>query len=315
MKLLTLHGTLTFGHRRDPGTTSSSEISVPSQPVQSLSPWAQNWKVGKDRWYYLGRAQWCLFESDMATNAAMTAHWYRHNIGQQPLSELYHLDPRELLCRYLDFQTAISTRFFSTVYSFGQDSQSSLFEFATYINVTLGLVIHKKRTFLGSSRPGVSTFPIIAWSDLVFRTWAEQCHQEQKSLSSLRYLYFSLERVLGDLDVTKRTEVLQSIVMNDLKIKMQADGSTTTRRYDPGDNNFYALLGTNQGAAVVDMLTYHIKSLATRDEQSGAITKVKTVRSIRFAGYAHPRGDVLLDGEKTMFQMLITLDDIAPPVT
>lgn len=180
--------------------------------------------------------------------------------------------------------------------------------------------------------------PFAAWPDLVFQEWSRECAQAQKPMASLQYFF------VGEMIGTNTQKTVQYIVNRAPTLtvmnaplsgdSLQSIGSryTSILSYTPNDDNFFALLGTLRAAMVMDMLTFHAGDLATRDEQTGAVTKVKSIRKIQiacqapltFAAVAEETVSVartiMLGGGKfttpripMLFDMLITLEDIDPP--
>ena len=120
---------------------------------------------------------------------------------------------------------------------------------------------------------------------------------------------------------------MQYIADHDKELELAGnDKYSTTVRYNSTDQNFFALLGTVQGAAVMDLITFYAGDFATRSSD-GAVKAVKSVREIWLAGREQhtlktnvnvsktlptPDGEYTIKKPLTM-DMFVVLEDIDPP--
>lgn len=252
--------------------------------------------------------------------------WVIHRIARAPSDDycnvtnglLYRIHPR-----------ACTHRFDSLWLHHNSPQASSEFERTTNVlmNVDQGMIISARLKGWSSWRDSTARWnsePPAAWPDLVFSQWSRVCRQHQRPIASLQSIFF------GDV-IFPTTKVIQAIADYDSNLfKLPGSTNTPVVRYNSSDDNFYALLGTGYGASIMDMLVFHANEFATGDESTGAVTKIKSVREIQLAGRPYtiysafdsrvwvkppePTGRRSVVGEKMVFDMLITLEDVeAPP--
>ena len=194
----------------------------------------------------------------------------------------------------------------------------------------------QERTDSRLDPPKISAEPLDTWPEISFEIWRQKCDQATKNTASLQTVIMSKLFGRGSdkgWAVDANWKTLQYIADHDPQlhvIKTYSRYYTSTLRYTPEDDNFFALLGTAHGNAVMELLMFHAKSFATMDQLTGAAEKVKSIRDIQIAGNeiyawgrtvpmmynAAPSGSPPRYIQRNMnFDMIITLQDVSPRVS
>ena len=143
-----------------------------------------------------------------------------------------------------------------------------------------------------------------AWPNLVFDMWSELSAQTGEEISSLEAVLMGL--LNGPTTGPVTDAVIWFLEQRDPRLPYNPANLQAPRivRYTPEEDNFYALLATDPGRAVMELLLFHANSFATRNAQTGIVEKIKTIRDIRLS--AQP------DEVFRMYDMYVTLEDIDP---
>lgn len=167
-----------------------------------------------------------------------------------------------------------------------------------------------------------------------FRTWHSRVDEGHKDrppstvqTSDLKYIVF------GEFSESEETiDVIEDIWSFDPALKAE-DYVTGIATYTPSDDNFYALIGTQYGKSAVLMLERYPNSFATRNPNTRAVKKVKSIRDIKIAGGGYEirqrsssgeswttfdsetssTSDFKYPWDRFSFNMIFTLEDIDHP--
>ena len=180
-------------------------------------------------------------------------------------------------------------------------------QFENYINVTnqhivtYQLVPTRTATMRFMSALATDIWPAFTWS-----RWRELCQQHQVPISSLQHIAFIYNHSGDPDDIARDIQFFHPDYIP--RLNSNANGSDQPlHRFTPPDDNLFALLGTMPATAVGDLLVLHQKSLATRNEQTGAVEKVKSIRDIQVVQSGGQR-----KASFRPYNLYITLQDFDP---
>lgn len=294
------------------------------KPRTNKDVWDVSRMHGEQLWETLNMAHRCLWSLQTADRT----HW---GAGHFPAATLPSDITKSGLLRSVN-PDACNAIFDEEGYYFGFNNDLT-YAYGTYMNVNQKTIINQffsEEEDRITSKSDEGGEEIVAqrstvWPDLIFNVWKEKCEQMRVPTSSLQFLF------MGELMGQYTTRMFEHIHKHDPNWVARLAWSwgplrTSIVRCEPGDDNFFAILGVKAGAAVMDMLISHAGELATRDEQTGDILKVKSISNIQFAGRTADLNDerqmpMITEDEPAYgggfclvaIDVIITLQDIDPP--
>ena len=232
-----------------------------------------------------------------------SANWQTISEEIDPLGDAY-CGEGGILRRFLPEacgQTFIQTKYFYAPTSALEDLENLDVGFVTYMNATLKLVItdvvHGVAGQWGrSGDPEVTqTFSpaFDVWGDLVLSEWRVLCSRAHKDISSLEYVVFR--------DITRRptTDIMRYIVQRSL------DPNINSQEIRQDEDDFFALVGSEYGSRVQQLIGRHANSFATREPTTQIVNGVKSIGSFQIFNFR-------MLGIRPVGSLFIKLADVDP---
>ena len=253
---------------------------------------------GEAMWSVLINAQGCLWEPALQRSGFEDPHI--EDLGLTPLNQDMKDRCRWILCNVMPIPHAsdavYSRRAVSVLYS-GESHLSRILD--DYMNTELSIIItniqfgirSRSDRFYDRAMDPENAVTLPEVQRITFDEWRRQCRRTGKPVNSLRYILIA--------DVNKYENLETKLVFDE--VGSRSPSYQLNKVVGPPDPAFYAILGVVPVAAIVDVLVFHQRSLATKNWLTGAIEKVKSIREITFT-----------DTGLEYVQVIITLEDVDP---